>query len=167
MTTFDILIVGRGFVAHAQAIAFANAMGDAYRIGLLEVDSRQSNIALASARDNNPRSPRSFKNVGGRAFAISAASQRMLAALGVWPSLSEYAEPVRSILLTDSSLDAGLRRKVLTYENALADGTPASYILPADLLAAELKNALMRLHLSKSCQARRRNIFRIARPTLN
>ncbi len=127
---FDIVISGRSFVANAQALAFAHVLGSSYRIALL--DHRPEGV------DKEPVSAPDTLPVGGRAFAISCASQKLLETLGVWQHVEEMAQPIREISLTDSALDDAVRPEVMTYDNSLDDGAPASFIVQSDRLEAAL-----------------------------
>ncbi len=132
---FDIIISGRSFVGHAQAVALVDALGPDFRIALLDRTSATVGAALDGAVDQHGNAyPQ-----GGRAFAISAGSQRMLEVLGLWSEVRDEAHPVRKIVLTDSELGAGVRRHVMSYDNTLDDHAPASFILQSDILEAALR----------------------------
>ncbi len=65
----------------------------------------------------------------GRAFAIAAASQRMLDALGLWGDVSPHAQPINDILVSDGRLQDRFRA-----------GGPAPHFLhfdPRELLSGE------------------------------
>ena len=86
-------------------------------------------------------------NADSRAVALSAASVRMLDKLGVWGQCKAEAQPVFTIEITDSSLRAGIRPVLLSYDNALdtsPDGIsePASQILPNATLERALAAAV-------------------------
>ncbi len=55
-----------------------------------------------------------------RAFALVRRLEALLDVLGIWESLASEAQPVSDIDITDSSLDAGIRPIVLSYDNRLA-----------------------------------------------
>lgn len=120
---FDIVIAGASHTGLAMALAFVRLGGDGLRIGLVDAP-RQSEAAA------DPR-----------AFALSAASRRLLDRLGVWSAVVVEAEPVRCIEITDSSLDDGVRPVLLTYDNALASGEAGSWIVPGAALLAALQSA--------------------------
>ena len=69
-----------------------------------------------------------------RAFAIAAASRRMLTTLGIWDAVAAVSQPVTSIEITDSSLEAGIRPTLLQYDNLLEGTEPATHIVPATAL---------------------------------
>jgi 2-octaprenyl-6-methoxyphenol hydroxylase len=58
----------------------------------------------------------------------------MLDVLRAWPLVAGEAQAVAHIEITDSSLEAGVRPVLLTYDNVTEDGAPATYILPNGLL---------------------------------
>lgn len=126
---FDIVISGASFAGLAFARALAAALGRDLAIAI--VDRAQRPAAGPAAPD-------------ARAFAISAGARRMLETLGIWAAVAPGAEPVHTIEITDSSLEAGVRPVLLRYDNhldgAVAGAEPASHIVPA----AELEQALHR-----------------------
>ena len=79
----DVLIVGGGAVGSALACALAE----------LPLD-----VALVEAREAAKLEQPSFD---GRTTALANASQRILAALGVWPELAPRAEPIRSVHVSE------------------------------------------------------------------
>lgn len=125
---FDIAISGASFAGLALALAVARSFSGELKVVLLD-------------RIPAPVTPLA---PGPRAFAISAASRNFLTALGIWEKLDAVAQPVTSIEITDSSLDAGIRPVVLTYDNHLDDGQPATHIVPAAALTSELHIAVAR-----------------------
>jgi 2-octaprenyl-6-methoxyphenol hydroxylase len=67
----------------------------------------------------------------------------MLTALGIWDRLAPVAQEVAGIEITDSSLEAGVRPVLLEYDNHLADGEPATFIVPASALARVLRDEVL------------------------
>jgi 2-octaprenyl-6-methoxyphenol hydroxylase len=126
---FDAVISGAGFTGLALATALTAALGSEVRIALVD---RAAPRAAVPPFDS-------------RAFAVSASSKRMLAALGVWDEIAPHAEPVLSIEISDSPLDAGTRPTLLTYDNRLAGEEPGSFIVPDMALTAALLHAVARL----------------------
>jgi len=119
---YDIIISGASYTGLALACALSQALRGDLAIAVL---------GASPATDDK-------SGVSPRAFAISAASKRMLDVLGVWPRIEAEAEPVNEIEITDSSLDAGIRPVLLTYDNHLEEGEPASFIVQDAVLAAAL-----------------------------
>ncbi|MGI9523330.1 MAG: FAD-dependent monooxygenase [Hyphomicrobiaceae bacterium] len=126
----DICIVGTGYSGLLLALALETVFeGD---ISITVVGPEYSHLKDRT----NPR-----------AFAISASSRRFLDNLGIWQRIEDTAQPVMRIELSDSPLEAGVRPVLLTYNNILDTGLPASYIVPA----AELGRAIADvLHLRSS-----------------
>lgn len=122
----DVLIAGASFAGLALARALAHLHGGDIRITVI---------------DRSPE-PGNSKGEEGRAVALSAASKRMLDAIGVWPALADAAEPVREIDITDSSLQSGLRPILLNYQNIIGGDEPASFIVPGDAFIAALSKAV-------------------------
>jgi len=105
VSEFDVVVVGAGLVGQATALALC---GVSNGTGL--------KVALIDARD-----PAGFAKPGfdARASAITATSQTMLAALGVWDKVAHTAERMREIKVTDSRLGATARPTLLYF----ADGS--------------------------------------------
>lgn len=122
---FDVVIAGGGFAGLTLAKALADGLG---RNATIAVVTRET----ASA----PRGPDS------RATALSASSVRMLEKLGVWADCSAHSEPVTAIDITDSSLNAGVRPILLSYDNTIASNEPASRIIPNQQLEQALLASL-------------------------
>ncbi len=122
---FDVAIGGGGSVGLALACALADALGEGVRIAVLDRDPFGSTRA-ADLRASN----------------LSAASKRLLAALGVWAAIAAEAQPVRSIDITDSRLGDAIRPILLSYDNTLADQEPASYIVENECLRQALTAAV-------------------------
>lgn len=117
----DIVISGGSYAGLTLALALAKTLGPDISITVID---RQN--ASSGQRDV-------------RASAISAGPRHMLEVLGVWPLVRDEAQDVLEILLTDSPLEAGVRPVLLTYDNTLDSGEPASSIVPNESLAAALE----------------------------
>jgi 2-octaprenyl-6-methoxyphenol hydroxylase len=126
---YDVAISGASFAGLALACALSDALGPEFRIAVIDRAAPASVPADA------------------RAFALSAASRHLLEATGVWPAIAPEAQPVNGIDITDSSLDAGVRPVLLSYDNATAAGEPATHIVPVGPLTAALQ-AKAKNHLS-------------------
>lgn len=85
-TDTDILIVGGGHVGAALALALAQA---GLRTMLL---------------DAQPLAAHADPGFDGRAYALAAASVRLLRALGVWERVAAQAEPMRAIEILDGQV---------------------------------------------------------------
>jgi 2-octaprenyl-6-methoxyphenol hydroxylase len=124
-TRADIVIAGGSYVGLTLALALGQALGSERSIVIIDRGV-----------------PRDAAATDPRASALSAAAKRMLEVLGVWPRVAGEAQPVFKIQLTDSSLNAGVRPVLLTFDNTLASGDPASYIVPNAVLGAALVAAV-------------------------
>jgi 2-octaprenyl-6-methoxyphenol hydroxylase len=118
---FDVAVSGASFAGLALACALSDALGPEFRIAIID---RVAPAAMPA---------------DARAFALSAASRHLLEAIGVWPEIAAEAQPVDGIDITDSSLDAGVRPVLLSYDNATSTGEPATHIVPVGPLTAALK----------------------------
>ena len=132
-TRFDVVVSGASFAGLALARGLITAFGDEIRIAIVDLKARPD--ASPAAED-------------ARAFALSAGARRMLETLGVWGDLAPVSQPVTEIQITDSSLDAGVRPILLTYDNHLEPGgatatrETASHIVPAPALERALYAAI-------------------------
>jgi 2-octaprenyl-6-methoxyphenol hydroxylase len=115
---YDIVVAGGGAIGLALACALADALGPGVKIAVVD---RLPFGGAAGVRDM-------------RASAVSAGSRRLLAALDIWPALAEHAEAVTAVDITDSALDDAFRPILVSYDNTVADGEPATYILENERL---------------------------------
>ncbi|MEQ1576648.1 MAG: FAD-dependent monooxygenase [Hyphomicrobium sp.] len=125
---FDLAISGASFAGLALGLAAARTFGG--QLSIVLIDRVTPAVAKAQA--------------GVRAFAISAASKNMLAALGLWDQIKNLAQPVTGIDITDSSLDAGVRPLLLSYDNRIDEGQPATFVIPASAISGALQDAVAR-----------------------
>lgn len=122
---YNAVIGGGGAAGLAMALALAEGLGPTARIALVTPQAA-------------PLAPRA----GARAVALSAAAIRMLDQLGVWSLCAGEAQPVTAIDITDSSLEAGIRPVLLSYDNVLGSAEPASQIVPDGALDFALSTAV-------------------------
>ncbi len=111
ITDYDILIVGGGL--NGPALALALAQGGA-------------KVAVIDARAADSRAAAGFD---GRAYAIAAASQRLLAAIGVWPALADHAQPMLQIKTTDGVVGRGPAPFFMTFDHAELGAGPMGYLV--------------------------------------
>jgi 2-octaprenyl-6-methoxyphenol hydroxylase len=123
--SFDVAIVGASFAGLALAVSLAKIGKGQIRVAVVERGT--GNTKQTVRRDE-------------RAFALSAATQHLLSAIGAWTALADQAQPVRKIEITDSALEAGVRPTRLTYDNQLANGEAATTIVPATALQSSLQD---------------------------
>lgn len=126
-TPFDVVISGASFAGLALARALSHVGDGALKIAVVSRDA----IAGGNATQDD-----------ARAFALSASSRHLLEHLGCWTSVAEHAQPVTRIEITDSSLEAGVRPVLLSWDNLIENGDPASHIVPAPAVLAALTEAV-------------------------
>lgn len=84
---FDVIIVGGGLNGPALALAL-----------------RGLRVAVVDARSPDSRAEIGFD---GRAYALAAASQRLLAAIGVWGHIADKVQPILQIKASDGAVGMG------------------------------------------------------------
>ena len=126
---FDIVIAGGSYVGLTLALALVREIGPGIRIAVVE--RTPPGPATDGSLIDDPR-----------ASAIAAGSCRLLQALGLWAAIEADAVSVARIEITDTSLKAGVRRSLLSYDNVAGEGEPASWIVPNATLAAALEAAV-------------------------
>lgn len=119
---YDVIISGASYAGLVLALGLTQALGSDIRVALVDRARRQS---VPAALDS-------------RCSSLSASSKAVLDVLGVWPGIAPHAQPVTRIEITDSGLDSGIRPVLLTYDNVLPSGEPASWILPNTVLDGAL-----------------------------
>ena len=102
----DVLIVGGGMVGGTLACALAGA-----GVTVAVVDPEPASVQTDAAFD-------------GRASAIAAGSQQILAAIGLWHDLAEDAQPILEIRVSD-----GRSPLFLHYDNAEIGVGPLGYMV--------------------------------------
>lgn len=130
MERHEIVIVGGGLNGLACAVALA---GTSVRMPL--------EVLLIDAGD--PERSRDLK-ADGRASAITATSQNLFEALGVWTGIAPHAQPMTDIIITDSTPDANDRPSLLDFGEAHAPGMPSAHMVENRHLYAALLDAAKR-----------------------
>lgn len=105
----DVLIVGGGLNGPALALALAGA-------GL--------SVAVIDAR---PLQARAESGFDGRAYALALASQRLLAAVGVWKGLT--AQPILKIVASDGRAGEGASPFALHFDAAEIEEGPMGFMV--------------------------------------
>ena len=123
-TDFDILIAGGGLNGPALALALADA-------GL--------SVAVADARPADARAGEAFD---GRAYALALASQRLLAALGLWNDLAPNAQEIRKVEATQGVPGEGAGPFGLHFDGAEIEEGRLGYMLEDRFLYRALLAAM-------------------------
>jgi 2-octaprenyl-6-methoxyphenol hydroxylase len=124
---FDIVIGGGGFIGLALARALAMAAPGRLRMAVV---------------DQLDLKTRSF-SPDGRAMTISAASRRMLQAIGVWDEVGPQAQPLAAIAITDTPLHAPFRPVLLQFDTAVEGDQPAAHVVENAVLMRALLAKVM------------------------
>jgi 2-octaprenyl-6-methoxyphenol hydroxylase len=124
--SYDVIIAGGGFVGMTLALALGQAAPKGFRLALVDAESPDKT------------------RVDARASALSAASKGLLSVLGVWPELAGNAEPIASIEITDSSLDAKRRPHFLGFDDDLRPGESGATMIENEDLIRALARAVAR-----------------------
>jgi 2-octaprenyl-6-methoxyphenol hydroxylase len=115
---YDVAIVGGGFAGLTLALALRHVGRD--RLFIIVIDK-------AARRDDV------------RASAIAASARRLLQKIDAWPG--EYAQPIRSMRITDSALDDGVRPSLLNFAGDSGDIEPFAHMVENRHLLAALNEA--------------------------
>ncbi|ETD87043.1 UbiH/UbiF/VisC/COQ6 family ubiquinone biosynthesis hydroxylase [Rhodobacter capsulatus] len=107
----DVLIAGGGLNGPALALALAGA-------GL--------SVTVIDAAPAQRRADDAFD---GRAYALALASQKLLAALGVWPAVADQAQPINDVKAFDGRPGEGAAPFFLHFDSRELDQKPVGYML--------------------------------------
>ncbi|MCB2135724.1 MAG: UbiH/UbiF/VisC/COQ6 family ubiquinone biosynthesis hydroxylase [Rhodobacteraceae bacterium] len=107
----DILITGGGLNGPALAIALARA---GLRVALI---------------DAQPAGARAEAGFDGRAYALAIASQRLLAAIGIWDRLKADVQPILRIKASDGRPGEGAAPFVLDFDAAEIEEGPVGFMV--------------------------------------
>lgn len=124
MHDYDIAIAGGGL--NGAALALALAQGE---LRVCVIDARPAMLRAQPGFD-------------GRAYALAATSQRMLRALGVWPDVAQYAQPIAQIKASDGRAGVGAAPLFLHFDSNELEEGPMGFILEERYLYAALLRAL-------------------------
>lgn len=122
---YDAVIAGGGFAGGTLALALSRLAPKTFRVALVDAKPRTA----TAERD-------------ARGLALSAAATRLLDAVGLWPALAPKAQPIESIEVTDSPLNAGLRPHFLGFDTELNTGAPSAYLVEAGELLSAISDAV-------------------------
>src|ERR1051326_8226117 len=124
---FDVAIAGSGFAGQTLALVLAKQAPRGFRIALVDAEAP----AAQSGRAQD-----------ARGLALSSATRSLLAVLGLWDALAPAAQPISSIEITDSPLNADLRQHCLGFDDELKGGEATAYIVEAGDLSRVLAAAV-------------------------
>jgi 2-octaprenyl-6-methoxyphenol hydroxylase len=120
----DIVIVGGGLNGAALALALAQV-------------NQQVTIV-----DSLPRDTRAAADFDGRGYALALTSQRMLAALGLWPVLAEHAQPILDIKVSDGRAGEGASPYYVHFDHAEIEEGPMGQMIEDRFLRRALLDAI-------------------------
>lgn len=110
MTT-DVIIAGGGLNGTGLALALAG-----HGLGVALVDPL-------------PEAQRADDAFDGRGYALSIASQRLLGAIGIWPEVAQYSQPILHIQVTDGRAGDGASPLMLEFDHAEIEEGPMGHML--------------------------------------
>lgn len=120
----DILIVGGGLNGPALALALA---GNGHSVTIV---------------DALPEPVRADAGFDGRGYALALASQRLLAAIGVWARVADNAQPMLEIKVTDGHAGEGPSPFFLHFDHAEIEEGPMGYMVEDRYLRRALLEAM-------------------------
>lgn len=120
----DVLIVGGGLNGPLLALALAQA-------GL-----------SATVIDALPEAARRDEGFDGRAYALALASQRMMAALGVWQRVAAEAQPILHVRTADARPGQAQGPAILDFDHAEIEEGPMGYMVEDRHLRRALLDAV-------------------------
>ena len=123
---FRIVVAGGGFAGGTLALALAKLAPKTCGVTLVDAAPQSA----PRARD-------------GRGLALSPSSKNLLDAIGLWPRLEPGAQPMTSIEVTDSPLNAALRPHLLGFAEDVADGEAHAWLVEASALLEAIGDAVI------------------------
>ena len=82
------------------------------------------------------------KKFDGRAYALTIASQRLLKAINIWPSLKENAQPILDIKVTDGHPGIGSSPFLMHFNHSEIGDDPIAYMVEDRHLKREINNCI-------------------------
>lgn len=125
----DLLIAGGGAVGLTLAIA-------------LKQTAPNLKIKIVDA---SPQRDISVSNI--RTIALAAASVRMLKQLQCWEPIQPYAQPIHSMIITDTSISDPVKPTLLTFEGDITPGEPFATMVEHRELINTLKQRVKNLDI--------------------
>ena len=108
-----ITIAGAGLSGLTLAVALKQALGRVLEVVVCDP-------AVGAAR------------VSGRASALAAGPQKMFEALGIWASAEPLAQPIHSMIITDSRREDVVRPTYLQFGGEAETGAPLAHMVEDD-----------------------------------
>src|SRR4029078_1484712 len=124
---FVVAMAGGGFAGQTLALFLAKQAPRGFRIALVDAEAP----AAQSGRAQD-----------ARGLALSPATTNLLGVLGLWHALAPAAQPISSIEITDSPLEADLRSHFLGFDDELKGGEVTAYIVEGGPLNRMLSAAV-------------------------
>jgi 2-octaprenyl-6-methoxyphenol hydroxylase len=118
-----IVIAGGGIAGLSLALALKQALGAGFAIVVADPA-----LTRTSRPDN-------------RAYAVAAAAQAMLGALGIWDVIAATAQPMTEMIVSDSRSGDMVRPVFLTFDGEVEPGRPFAYMVGSAALTAALADA--------------------------
>jgi 2-octaprenyl-6-methoxyphenol hydroxylase len=122
--------------AHRQAVVISGGgiPGLSLALAIRQALGRGLDIILADPGLTRPTEE-------GRAYAISAASARMLEALGIWDIIKDRAQPITRMEITDSRTRDPVRQAFLTFNEQQEPGNHLGHMIESTALVQALRAA--------------------------
>jgi 2-octaprenyl-6-methoxyphenol hydroxylase len=120
------VIAGGGFAGRTLALVLAKQAPQGFHVALVDVEPPTPDASRPDAR----------------ALALSAATKSLFSVLGLWQALEPDAQPISSIEITDSPLEAELRSHFLGFDDELKGNEATAYIVDAGALSPVLSAAV-------------------------
>jgi 2-octaprenyl-6-methoxyphenol hydroxylase len=118
-----IVIAGGGVAGLCLALALKQALGAGFAVVLADPA-----LAAVPRPDN-------------RAYAVAAAAQAMLRALGIWEAVAQTAQPMTEMLVSDSRSNDAVRPVFLTFDGEVEPGQPFAHMVENAALIEALRAA--------------------------
>lgn len=118
-----IVIAGGGIAGLSLALALKQALGAAFSIVLAD-----PTVNAVPKADN-------------RAYAVAAGARAMLETLGVWDAVSDKAQAMTEMVISDSRTNDAVRPIFLTFDGEVEPGQPFAHMVENGALVVELKAA--------------------------
>jgi 2-octaprenyl-6-methoxyphenol hydroxylase len=110
---FDVAIAGGGLLGRTLALALGRLAPQGFRIALIGGERAQ---------------PKRSGMGDARSLALSAATRNLLSALDLWAELAPSVQPIETIEITDSELDASLRPHLLGFDEELGESGTSAFM---------------------------------------